>query len=414
MLEHEETFLSCVFQDQSILFKTKLTEAHFADHDTRALFRAMLRCTDKNVKVDYIAISDFDAEIDKTYPPRIYNLAPSSANWKFYEKIIATDYQRRQLKNIGTMLANIDEAEAPGEYIERAEKELFQLATDSKTSEIKRLADIVPDALKVFEERYRLHGQLPGLSTGIIGLDSLLGGLQQSKYIVIGARPSDGKSALAVNMLCHIGIREKCPTGLISAESSNTEIVTRVFSSEGNINGTKLSMGLLSPRDFESMQSVGISLREAPVYLYDAPNVKFTELKSVARQMVSTFKIRALFVDYVQIIQWEDQRLAKHEQVAAVSMGLKALARELKIPVVGLSQLKRDSEGREPQMADLDYSKQLEQDADALVFIYHPQKDEHDNQPSQLIVRKNRDGAKGKVDVTFRREYVKFVQTQDR
>ena len=164
----------------------------------------------------------------------------------------------------------------------------------------------------------------------------------------------------------------------------------------------------------QSLIDVGTKLQAAPLYLYDAPNVRFGELKSVARQMVTLYKIKVLFIDYVQIVRWEDSRLAIHEQVAAVSRGLKQLARELKIPIVGLSQLKRDSEGREPEMADLDYSKQLEQDADALVLIYHPKRIEGQEQkPSLLLVKKNRDGAKGVVKVNFAREYVKFYQVYD-
>jgi replicative DNA helicase len=214
-------------------------------------------------------------------------------------------------------------------------------------------------------------------------------------------------------MVCPVGIDEATPVGLISAESSNTEIVTRVFSSQGTINGMKMMSGMMGKADLDRLTGVGSRIQDAPIYIYDAPNIRFGELRSVARQMVSAYKIKALFVDYVQIIQWENQTLPHHEQVANVSLGLKALARELRIPIVGLSQLKRDAEGREPQMADLDYSKQIEQDADALVFIYHPQKDENDPQPSKLLVKKNRDGAKGAVNVTFFREYVKFTQTEE-
>jgi replicative DNA helicase len=131
--------------------------------------------------------------------------------------------------------------------------------------------------------------------------------------------------------------------------------------------------------------------------------------------MVAVHKVKCIFVDYLQILQWSDQRIAKHEQVAAISLGIKELARELKIPIVALSQLKRDAEGREPEMADLDYSKQIEQDADAIILIYHPKKAENEEEkPSMLLIKKNRDGPKGAVYVNFRREYVKFYATDTR
>lgn len=412
MREHEEAFLACVLLDNSILFKTVLTESHFGVPETRRLYRAMHKCIEKGVKLDYISICDMDAEIDKLYPSYVFNLVPSSANWKFYEGQIVIAFQRSELRRIGAMLSDIQDSDSAAEFIERAEKDLFALSTNCKSGEIKQLAELVPSFLKQTEERFKLKGKIPGLSTGVHGIDMLIGGLQESKFVVIGARPSDGKSALAVNMLCHIGIHEGESVGLISAESSNNEIVSRVFASEGRINGMKLSTGLLSSQDFSHLIETAGKVVNAPIYIYDAPNIRMGELKSVARQMVAGFRVRAIFVDYVQIIQWENQSLPHHEQVANVSMSLKSLARELRIPIVGLSQLKRDSEGREPQMADLDYSKQIEQDADALILIYHPQKDEQDQTPSKLLLKKNRDGAKGAIDVTFRREYVKFYQVE--
>jgi replicative DNA helicase len=136
-------------------------------------------------------------------------------------------------------------------------------------------------------------------------------------------------------------------------------------------------------------------------------------MKSIARQMVALYKVEAIYIDYLQILQWHDQRIARHEQVAAISVGTKELARELNIPIIALSQLKRDAEGREPEMADLDYSKQIEQDADAIVLIYHPKPTKDNGNPnSMLLVKKNRDGPKGAVFVNFQREYVRFYETR--
>jgi replicative DNA helicase len=298
-----------------------------------------------------------------------------------------------------------------------AENELLELGTNEQTRSIKKASDVMPDVAKEIEARTKIKGGIPGIGTGLYGLDSLIGGLQDDRYIIIGARPSDGKSALAINMACNVAIELQTPTGIISAESSNKEIMTRVVASEGHIMGGHMAMGVMSGSDIQSLLAVGEKINPAPLYLYDAPNIRFGELKSVARQMVTLYKIKVLFVDYIQIIQWEDSRLAIHEQVAAVSRGLKQLARELKIPIVGLSQLKRDSEGREPELADLDYSKQLEQDGDVIVLIYHPKakKDEDENaeRESLLLVKKNRDGPKGAAHVQFRREYVKFYDSED-
>ncbi len=419
MSEYEESFLSCILLTPSIINKTKLTEAYFTQGITRQLFRAMQTCSSKRLAIDYVSVNEADPGMDPTYAVRISNTQPSSANWQFYESKIIDVYQRRKLVSLGQTLTEISENIDISEYIERAEKELLELATGTTSTEIMSLAKLLPDAIKKIEDRYKLKGKLPGISTGLNYLDSPLGGLQSGRYYVIGARPSDGKSALAVNIACHIAIREKIPVGVISAESSNDEIMTRLFSSEGHINGSALSSGVIKPADFTSIMDTAKRMYEAPMYLYDTPNIKFSELRGVARQMVAVYKCRAIFVDYLQIVQWHDQRIAKHEQVAAISVSLKELARELKTPIIALSQLKRDAEGREPEMADLDYSKQIEQDADAIILIYHPKpierregQAEPEQKPSMLLIKKNRDGPKGAVMVQFRREYVKFYDTR--
>lgn len=411
MSDNEKTILACIIIDPSIIYNTGITEAHFSAPEHRRIYRAMLLCADRKIKIDYISVGDVDPEIDRRLLAVLSDRVPSAANWRFYEVRMIEGYQRRRLAQIGTALAEIQDCDDPVKAIERAEVELLGLGTNGQTRKIERIGEVLPQAIEAAEQRYNLKGKIPGIGSGLPMLDGMTGGFQADRYIIIGARPSDGKSALALNMACDIAIRQDIPVGFISAESSNAEIVTRALSSEGRIPGGRLMTGLLSGADFTNLIDTGERMRECPLYLYDAPNLKFSELKSVARQMVSVQKIKALFVDYIQIVQWEDSRLAIHEQVAAISRGLKQLARELKIPIIGLSQLKRDSEGREPEMADLDYSKQLEQDADALILIYHPKvKEGEAERSSMLLVKKNRDGAKGAVFVRFAREYVKFFE----
>ena len=413
MIRDEEIFLACILKDQSIVFKTILPEMYFIADSTRRVYRAMLKCIEMGIKIDYISVADMDAKIDPKYPVVISDSIPSAANWKYYESNIIKTYQRTKLIELGSKLVEVGNND-PIKAIEYAEKRLFELATNSKTQSIQKITDIMPAVIAKIEERRDLGGRLPGISSGLKNLDWLTGGFQDERYIVIGARPSDGKSALALNMACHIAIVEKIPVGFISAESSNTEIGMRILSSVGHIKGDSLARGQLDSVEIGSLLEVGERIKETLMYFYDAPNVRFPEFKSIARQMVSMHGCKILFVDYIQIIQWENQTLPHHEQVAEISKGIKQLARELKIPIVGLSQLKRDSEGREPEMADLDYSKQLEQDADTLIFIHHPVRKDGEREESRLLIKKNRDGAKGMVKVVFKREYVKFYEEEIR
>ena len=414
MQEYEGSFLSCLLINPALIFKTKLTEQYFTSGENRKLFRAMLGCSERKLEIDYVALCEVEPSLDKTYAPRIYSMAPSSSNWSFYEKKIIEAYQRARLITIGQTLRDIPDSKDPTECIEEIGNELMKLSSGCNSTKITKLSELIPENLKIYEERFKNKNKLPGISTGLNDLDSKIGGLQNSRYYVIGSRPSDGKSALAVNIACHIGIREQCAVGILSAESSNNEIVTRVFSSEGRIDGQRISIGNLHGADFQSLMDTGVKMDGAPIYLYDTPNIQFREMKSVIRQMVTAYKIKVVIVDYLQIIQWADKSLAKHEQVAAVSLAIKELARELKIPIVALSQLRRDSEGREPEMADLDYSKQIEQDADAIVLIFHPKaKEGTEPKPSMLLIKKNRDGPKGAVFVKFAREYVRFYEIQE-
>lgn len=413
--DDEKALLSCILLDPDIIFKSTLFEAHFFNPQHRRIFRAMKQCADKNIRIDYISIGDVDPEIDKKNLVTISDRVPSGANWPYYQAKVIETYQRNKLEKLGKMIAELSSEKVPGEVIEMAEQELLEIGTNGQTRKVIRMAEVMGDTIHKIEERSKSKGKLPGISTGLDQLNYIIGGLQKSRYLIIGARPSDGKSALALNMATHIAIGEKTPVGIISAESSNYEIASRTISSEGHIIGNRLMTGMLTSSDIQSLLDVGGKINQAPLYLYDAPNIRFTELKSVARQMVAVHKVACIFIDYIQIVQWDDKRPPFYEQVKNVSLGIKQLARELKIPIVALAQLRRDAEGREPEMADLGDSSQLEKDADVLMFIYHkrPKQEKEDvgcspYELSFLLVKKNRDGAKGNVNVTFQREYVRF------
>ena len=410
--DNEAAFLSCILASPDIVFRTSLGETHFFNGQHRRIFRAMKQCADKSIAIDYISIGDVDPEIDKKYLAQVSERVPSGANWPYYQGKIIDAYQRAKLRRLAGMISDMADSSAPGETIEKAEQELLEIGTNGQTRRIVRMADVMPEAFAKIEERAKSGGKIPGLSTGLPGLDMLTGGLQAGRYVIVGARPSDGKSALALNMACSISMHYNLPCGIISAESSNYELAMRTLSSEGHIRGQSLMLGMLSRSDRTGLLDAGSKIKDAPLYLYDAPNIRFGELKSVARQMVAVHKVACIFVDYVQIVQWEDRKLAFYEQVKEVSKGLKQLARELKIPIVALAQLRRDAEGREPEMADLGDSSQLEKDADALMFIYHKRSKDDEPERSFLLVKKNRDGAKGNVDVVFLREYVKFRELE--
>ena len=414
MRVHEEAFLACLVLDSSITFKSTLSEECFSVPEVRRVYRAIMSLIDKRVKPDLIAIHDEDPSIDPIYLAEIGSHEASPSNWNYYEQQIIKDFQVESLKRLGrTIQSMAEDNRDPVEIIEDAEKALLLLATRNRKQKICRAGELIPGFLSKTEERFKARGVLPGLATGIDNLDTATNGFQDSRFIVIGARPSDGKSALGLNIAAHIAIRLNVPAGVISLESGNDEMMSRLFSAEGSIDGQKLQNGLIRPSDFQSLMDVGSRIHEAPLYFYDAPNIYLAELKSVARQMVAVYKVRIIFIDYLQIIQYEDSRIPRHEQVGKVSIALKGLARELKIPIVALAQLKRDSEGRASDVSDLKDAGQIEQDADTILLIHHKQKD-GEEECSWILAKKNRDGPKNAVPVVFKREYVRFYGAENR
>jgi replicative DNA helicase len=338
----------------------------------------------------------------------ISDMVVNGENWKQYQDIVIAGYQDRMIKKLGIMLSDAANTSSAAEKMELAQLELLRIAMNSDSRGIKKLGDYIGDALHKIEERSKNKGKVAGLTTGLSELDFMIGGFQPSQMIVIGARPSQGKSALGLNMACHLAITENTPIGFISAESSGQEVTIRALMQRGHVSGKSIRSGFISQSDIQKLIEAGQAIKAAPFYIHDAPNLPFAELKTRAREMVISHKIKCLFVDYLQIVEPPkgagDQR---HEQIRAISMGLKQLARELDIPLVVLAQLRRDAENKEPDMADLADSSQIEKDADVIIMIQHQKENENE---SRLLVKKARDAETGSVAVTFKREYVKFYQ----
>jgi replicative DNA helicase len=406
--ESEEKLLACILQNPLNLYKLSILPDHFFYPETRRVFKAMQSCVDMGIAIDYISIPDRDTQIDRKYAPMISDLVINADNWKQYQDIVIAGYQDRMIKKLGVMLSDAASTSTAAEKMELAQLELLRIAMNSDSRGIKKLGDYIGDALHKIEERSKNKGKVAGLTTGLSELDFMIGGFQPSQMIVIGARPSQGKSALGLNMACHLAITENTPIGFISAESSGQEVTIRALMQRGHVSGKSIRSGFISQSDIQKLVEAGQAIKAAPFYIHDAPNLPFAELKTRAREMVISHKIKCLFVDYLQIVEPPkgagDQR---HEQIRAISMGLKQLARELDIPLVVLAQLRRDAENKEPDMADLADSSQIEKDADVIIMIQHQKENENE---SRLLVKKARDAETGSVAVTFKREYVKFYQ----
>lgn len=238
-------------------------------------------------------------------------------------------------------------------------------------------------------------------------------GFQKSEFIVIGARPSVGKTALALCMAMHIAVKEKIPAAFFSLEMSDMQLMIRMISSEARIPSEKLRTGLLKMSDFQSIQDAAGHIYDSPLYIVDLPNMKLLDLRAMARQLKTQYDIQILFIDYISLISSENTYIPRHEQIAEVSRSLKSLARELNIPVVALSQVRRDAEGKKPNLADLRESGSIEQDADVVMFLHRERlssKEAGDQGiDTELIVAKQRNGPIGDIELIFLPRFAQFA-----
>ncbi len=355
-----------------------------------------------------------------SYIASVTSEVPTTANIDFYAKVVKQNSIRRHLLNVSNNLIAkaYDDSEDTREILADAEKQIFDISNDSSTTgNYRKTLDIVGETIEYIEFLVQNGGKLSGVPTGYSKLDDHTSGFQKSEFIVIGARPSVGKTAFALSMASHIAIREKIPVGFFTLEMSGKSLMMRILSAESLVDSKKIRSGLLSNRDFAQLTDAAGRIYEAPLFIEDTPNIKLLDLRAKARRMKKNEDIQILFIDYIGLIEAENKgSVPRHEQVAEISRSLKSLARELDIPIVCLSQVGRQSEGKEPTLADLRESGSIEQDADVVMFIHKERETEKDIADqdkdiieTKIILAKQRNGPIGTLYLGFQPKYTKFV-----
>ena len=397
----EKAILGQVLLSPEILPSLYLAESDFLDPQCRRVFRSINLCVSKDIVPDLLTVSDQDHQIDVGFLSNLTNI-PTIANWKYYRDKVKNDSSIHILRQLGEELLNLGQSDEIEEVVDRIEKKLIDINTDTDDNKISTLKELVPSFVDLLEKRYKANGQLPGFTTSLNKVTSAFLGFQPNRLYYVGGRPSQGKSALLLNFASDM-LNSDIKVGFMSAESSKTELMTRLYAQRGNINSRNLVTGFFSPKIFTSISDISESLYEKDLIIYDKPNMSLTDVRTQARYMVQKHGVQIILIDYIQIIQ-NKGREKKHERIEEVSLGLKNLSRELNIPVVSAAQLRRDAENRKPSLADFSDSSQIEKDADGVVMIYHTE----DN--SYLCIEKNRDGETGDFPVYFKKEYVKFLE----
>jgi replicative DNA helicase len=378
------------------------------------VYEAMLALYDRGQSVDLITLTEemrvrgtLEQGGGAAYVSKLTSVVPTSANVEYYAKIVQAASLRRHLSRIASEIVaqSYEESMDVRLIVEEAERKIFEISDRQQTGTYRTAKELVKQTYDIIEKRSHSPDKCTGIPSSFKELDEMTSGFQDSEFIVIGARPSVGKTAFALTILSNVAIRQKIPAALFSLEMSGQAIMQRLLSMEARIEASRLRTGLFRPSDHSKILEACSRIYEAPLYINDSPDLKLLDLKAQARRMKSYHGIRILFVDYITLISSENKDLPRHEQIAEISRSLKALARELNIPVVALSQVRRETEGKTPSLADLRESGSIEQDADVVIFIHT---DDLKSGKREILLAKQRNGPVGDFQLAFVGEYTKF------
>jgi replicative DNA helicase len=378
------------------------------------IFEAILSLFDKGQSIDLITLAEelrargvLEQCGGAAYVSRLTSAVPTSANVEYYARIVQASSIRRTLARVSQeIIAQAhDNSSEISVILEEAERKIFEISDRNQTGTYYPAKEIVKQTFEAIERHYHSKTEYTGIPSGFKDLDQLTMGFQNSEFIVIGARPSVGKTAFALTIAANMSIRQKIPVGFFSLEMSSMAIMQRLLSMEARLDSQRMRTGMLSPADFSRITEACGRLYEAPLYISDSPDLKLLDLRAQARRMKSHQDVKVIFVDYITLISSENRELPRHEQIAEVSRSLKALARELNLPVIALSQVRRETEGKKPTLADLRESGSIEQDADVVIFIHT---EDLKAEVREVAVAKQRNGPVGDIALAFLAKYTKF------
>lgn len=395
-----------MIKSKSVFFQASMGPKLFPAGLYRRVYEAITKLYESGAYVDSSSVADqLPQDLKLRLFDEIVEAVPTTSNWRFYRDAIWDQWRKDRVEGI------LEEARSKiGDdgIIDWITTELTQLSGNSGGNVRSNSASIV-EYVNELEARHKQGGVIPGLETGIEPLDECILGLRKRRLYLIGARPSEGKTALMTTMIVNIA-RRGIPVGVISLESSEQELTERFMANVANIDNTKLARGTFSDKDFASITNGAMLLGSEKwrVRVSDAPYLGLPGVTARIREMVIAHKCEVIFLDYIQLIAHTDMNLTFRLHINAVSQMLKALARELDVPVVACAQLGRDSEGKRPHLAGFKESGQLEQDADVAILIWN----NVDDGNTYLLVDKNRDGPKQAIGVKFITPRMRFVGGQ--
>ena len=423
-IEAEQATLGAILLDWDAVGSviTHLRAESFYSLQHQTIFKAILSLYNKGQRGDILTLTEelrqtgkLDAAGGVAYVASLPDHVPTSSNVEYYAQLVKDDFNRRELIKISSSAISEahDDTKPSRTTLEDTQNKLFALAESNQSQRLLSMWELVPDTFSIIEKHLNNQETYTGVPSGFSGLDKMTSGFQNSEMIIIGARPSMGKTALALSMIHHIAIQKNIPTGIFSLEMSYTQIGQRLISQIARMSGSRIRSGMMTQAEFQRLVNAAGVLYDAPLCIADTPNMKMLDLRAMARKMKQQYQVKIIFIDYIGLITSDNysSNTPRHEQVSEISRSLKSLARELDIPIVALCQVSRDSEGKEPTLANLRDSGSIEQDADVVMFIHRERKATDNNDEAieaKILLAKQRNGPIGNVDLIFLPSYAKF------
>lgn len=429
-VEAEQSVIGSMLMDKdAILSATEvLTSEDFYTKQHAMFFEAIVELYNEGKAIDFVTLQNRLKE--KGAPPELYsievirdmfNSVPTSINARQYAEIVGDKAVLRQMIKITEDIQNSCYVgkEKIEDIMEFSEKKIFEITQKRNISEFVSIQQIVLNALDKIEQASKTKGNVTGIATGYYDLDYKTSGLQPSDFILIGARPSMGKTALVLNLADYIAVRNKVPTAIFSLEMSKEQLVNRMLSMEARVDAQSIRSGDLQDGDWEKLIESATDIGRSGLIIDDTPGITIGELRSKCRKYKMEHDLKLVIIDYLQLMSGNGKTDSRQQEISEISRSLKGLARELSVPVIALSQVNRACETRpdhRPIMSDLRESGSIEQDADVIMFLYRDEyynKDSEDNKgKAELIIAKQRNGPIGTVDLRWLPNTTRFVNPE--
>lgn len=418
--EAEQSVLGSILIDKDAISIVSgvIKPEDFYNDINKIIYESMLELFENRKPIDLLTLSEilrkkkvFD-KVGSAYLTDLVNIVPTAANVEEYSFIIKESSTRRFLIKSSSKIAELAFQEIDiKQVIDQAESSVFSISQGHIVRGFIPIKDALAESFDRIDELHKSGRGIRGVKTGYNDLDNILSGMQDSNLLILAARPGTGKTALAVNIAQQIAVSENVPVGIFSLEMSKEELVDRLLVGEADVDAWKLKTGRLNDTDFAKLSEAMGRLADAPIFIDDTPGISISEMRTKARRLQMEHGVKFIIVDYLQLINPGKRYDNRVQEVSIVSQSLKNLARELKIPVLSLSQLSRAVEHRgekKPQLADLRESGAIEQDADVVMFLYRADEELAPTMNIKLLIAKHRNGPTGEIDLLFRGDRIRF------